>query len=156
MTILENKMRRSGVFAWSAANAVAANVFDTTLSHWLFKYCEWCCQWQSSQVMKNSWYRSKQSIVFFQITWQCIPGNTAYIEMKLCKKYFELTHNTKLESKLGKLSVFFAYINVKRIFKSHGHVTNRENEILVAYDCSVPCRLSSTSNFSFLNAFMTS
>lgn len=51
--------------------------------------------------------------------------------MKLCKQYFELTHDTKLDSKLGKLSVvFFAYINIKRIFKSHGHGTNMENEII--------------------------
>ena len=36
--------------------------------------------------------------------------------MTLCRKYFELTHNTKLDSKLGKLSViFFAYLISKDI-----------------------------------------
>lgn len=57
--------------------------------------------------------------------------------MKLCKKYFELTHNTKLDSKLGKLSVvFFAYINIKRIFKSHGHGLHMT--VLYLVDCLVP------------------
>lgn len=41
MTILENKNEGGQVYLHGcSANAVAANVFDTTLSHWLFKYCE--------------------------------------------------------------------------------------------------------------------
>lgn len=66
--------------------------------------------------------------------------------MKLCKKYFELTHNTKLDFKLGKLSViFFAYISIKGYSKvmdmdKNGKLNNflLHMAVLRLLDCPVP------------------
>ena len=66
--------------------------------------------------------------------------------MTLCRKYFELTHNTKLDSKLGKLSViFFAYLISKDIQQSwtwtkNGKLNNflLHMVVLCLLDCLVP------------------